>query len=581
MRLSPLCYSPQYFVTSNHEGVRSKYIVYLDGLKIRLNKLSSNQTDEPSGLRVEVPLKQDYKERPEWVNAIKRQCAYFEVKSNVVNDWIIDSNEYAKFSTLFNSNTLHFCLGKVYYPIDFERLGMDTIDIPLAVQIGLDEGIYCTPSREALVYTDSTIEILKGKISTMLADFVHHHKKSVQEKEGLQLVQALNSGFYNVPYVASISISRYKLEPLYKLAGVEPHTLPVDISPSDAYTMVSNRSLTQVLKVGRRISKEYITYDNLPKGFKTWFKNRQGVIYRPREFQWDKISEFYFSNKPVPQDVKDFMNKVRLEYYATYEDIKENLLPKFNDKPKDSKERGTVFYARHPRSASVNPYVVDKANFVWSEVEKEYKYLFLVNNNNTSLKKWFKFLACRGLVLIHNNTIMNQIPDNILYKTLNIEDYEASAVLRRLATEALVFDFIQRFNLKDFGLARQVVGRVNTQCYDLLGELENYKEMKGFTTDIVESLLEAGTALNCFNQAVKAKVDFLSQFEGIKYAHLFIEKENRYEPPSVKKDLTEFKRVWKLELMYKKGLIKDYELLVNTEAVDSAARGVNLLETVE
>ena len=77
-RLSPLAYTNQYYVNTVYEGIAYEYLIFLDGNIIKQTCLSQKVTEEPSGTRVVVHLKKEWRETEKWKEAIFQQCAYFE-----------------------------------------------------------------------------------------------------------------------------------------------------------------------------------------------------------------------------------------------------------------------------------------------------------------------------------------------------------------------------------------------------------------------------------------------------------------------------------------------------------------------
>ena len=93
--------------------------------------------------------------------------------------------------------------------------------------------------------------------------------------------------------------------------------------------------------------------------------------------------------------------------------------------------------------------------------------------------------------------------------------------------------------------------------------------------EIIDSLIEVGEILNCYNQGIKRDIEMISSFKGLKFVRYFI-KEGRYD--SHIEGLNDFKRIWKLELINK--LRKD-ELLVEQELFDSSNQQGSLFQVID
>ncbi len=86
---SPASYTDHYTVTSYYNGTETLFTVYKDeqGL-LKVNRVSSKPTDEPNGLNVQIPIKeQDY---GTFIRNAQRVYKYFDIKPNIINDTEFD-----------------------------------------------------------------------------------------------------------------------------------------------------------------------------------------------------------------------------------------------------------------------------------------------------------------------------------------------------------------------------------------------------------------------------------------------------------------------------------------------------------
>lgn len=142
-------------------------------------------TDKENGVKVIVPV--NSYDRTDFVNKIKEQLAYFQnVYFNVdgiSNDFSIFRSENFQWSPLSNDNKLHICLDDVYYPIDFGKLGIDSINFPIALRFGLTDGIFPTPNRESIRYTKDAKENIIKKLRMVADYFVEKYNESVTDTD--------------------------------------------------------------------------------------------------------------------------------------------------------------------------------------------------------------------------------------------------------------------------------------------------------------------------------------------------------------------------------------------------------------
>ena len=103
-------------------------------------------------------------------------------------DWLSSFNEFKifRFGNFLQRNKdepiaeMHISLGKITYSIDWTELNMSSVDIPVALEFETGE-LQPTPSRESILYTPASIEILKGKIKEAQDFILGKHKESLKD----------------------------------------------------------------------------------------------------------------------------------------------------------------------------------------------------------------------------------------------------------------------------------------------------------------------------------------------------------------------------------------------------------------
>lgn len=180
---SALAYRDSFTVVSVYEGVEYKYLMFRGEEGTQLSLMDMNDTDAHNGVTIEVILKEedDYEI---FLEKMKRQLAYFEgvffntEYDDISNDFKIIKNADWKYSELNQDKYLHMSLDNVYYPIDFEKLGIDPIAIPMALNLSLRDGLVPTPNREQILYSPQTKALILSKIK-VLAEFLVNKWNSV------------------------------------------------------------------------------------------------------------------------------------------------------------------------------------------------------------------------------------------------------------------------------------------------------------------------------------------------------------------------------------------------------------------
>ena len=125
------------------------------------------------------------------VYILKEQLCYFEnvyfdVKE-IDNNFTIHRSEYYQWSELCEVEEMHVCLDDVYYPIDWKKLDIDRIRMPLGVRFSLTDGLYPTPNREALRYTAEAKEVIKARIT----DVANHFLRNTMRKLKVMVILVL------------------------------------------------------------------------------------------------------------------------------------------------------------------------------------------------------------------------------------------------------------------------------------------------------------------------------------------------------------------------------------------------------
>ena len=180
---APLAYCSSFYFVCRKNGVERKYMMY-EGEEVNtIDLLYETSTDQKNGVKVIVPVR--FYDRSSFVSKIKEQLAYFEnVYFNVDgidNDFTIMRHEHFQWSPLSANSNLHICLDNVYYPIDFVKLGIDTIYFPVGLRFSLTDGLFPTPNRESLRYTTEAKSVIMNKLQSVANFFIEKYNENVQD----------------------------------------------------------------------------------------------------------------------------------------------------------------------------------------------------------------------------------------------------------------------------------------------------------------------------------------------------------------------------------------------------------------
>ena len=195
---APLAYSSSFYFVARKNGMERKYMMYEGEDTNTIDLLYEKPTDERNGVKVIVPV--GYYDRHNFTKKIKEQLAYFEsvyfdvdssISGPVSNDFTIVRSEHFQFSSMATSSYMHMCLDNVSYPIDWDKLGIRSIGLPIALRFSLSDGLFPTPNREAIRYTKEAKETILKKLEAVANVFMDKYNESISDSD--DPVAVLNS----------------------------------------------------------------------------------------------------------------------------------------------------------------------------------------------------------------------------------------------------------------------------------------------------------------------------------------------------------------------------------------------------
>ena len=291
---SPLAYSSTFYFVARKNGIERKYMMYEGEDVNTIDLLYESETTEENGVKVIVPVK--YSDYYSFKTKSKEQLAYFQnVYFNVPdidNSFKILRTEHYQLSNISTDNYLHICLDNVYYPIDFAKLGISSISFPVGLRFNLSDGIFPTPNREAIRYTEESKKVILDKIELVATEIIKLYNSQISEMNNLKLIYD-----YYQEYNKSIELngSKYSIESLtiyFKEKVKEPsiegiknldlkHLLRFinDSLFNDwgvKYTLYKNRisesKHNESIYLSRLFGKQLYVIDSFPKNLKDYIR---------------------------------------------------------------------------------------------------------------------------------------------------------------------------------------------------------------------------------------------------------------------------------------------------------------------
>ena len=222
---APLAYSSSFYFVCRKDGMERKYMMYEGEDTNTIDLLYETPTTERNGVKVIIPVK--YQDRWQFHKKIKEQLCYFESvyfdvpeDATINNDFIISRHEHFQFSEMSTDDRLHICLDNVYYPLDFEKLGIDRIEFPIALRFSLSDGLYPTPNRESLRYTQEAKAIIMKKFVDVADYFVNKYNETVEEGNDIKsVINYLEKSGY---HLAMENGKKYRIDPFVDFSTIQP-----------------------------------------------------------------------------------------------------------------------------------------------------------------------------------------------------------------------------------------------------------------------------------------------------------------------------------------------------------------------
>jgi hypothetical protein len=298
---APLAYTSTFYFVCRKDGMERKYMMYEGEDVNTIDLLYETSTDQPNGVKVIVPV--DYYDHSQFKKKISEQLAYFEnVYFNVegmTNDFTIIRTEHFQFSPLTTDNQIHICLDNVYYPLDYSKLSIDRIYLPIALRFSLTDGIFPTPNREAIRYTQEAKDIILKKLESAANYFIEKYNETVKDTDDFKKVFEYHKSSSRM---LKIGKSSWDVHPLSKYA-----TIPM-VSP--------NMPIIKTLSLKRMVENhEYILANYAPKFIAS------GKSVKDAKHYWgltrmDKLSKvaYYYESDRIPGIKKDYIRSITDKY---------------------------------------------------------------------------------------------------------------------------------------------------------------------------------------------------------------------------------------------------------------------------
>ena len=175
---SPLGYAESFILDSWYNGKHYSYVIFRGAAAPKIEIINVEDTDLPNGVKVSVPIED--KDVDKFKVAVKKQLAYFDrvAFENVgMEDFAIYKAKTFVYRNPPPSANIHLCLGRVFYPLDLDILGIGKFsgnypEVPMGLRFGVHEvgsdnepgKISILWNRESIQYNEETIKAIKIRL---------------------------------------------------------------------------------------------------------------------------------------------------------------------------------------------------------------------------------------------------------------------------------------------------------------------------------------------------------------------------------------------------------------------------------
>lgn len=165
------------------DGVEVKFLVYQGAEFAEYDMLYEKETLEENGVIFEVEII-DRWEKQDFIQKATKKLAYYDTVVLLIDEAPIKNTifrqEDFQWSDNANMQEMHIALKDVFYEINWTKLGIPRISLPVALRFNLDSGLQVTPPRDSLIYDKKAAEIIKKKIADAANWFGEKYNETVE-----------------------------------------------------------------------------------------------------------------------------------------------------------------------------------------------------------------------------------------------------------------------------------------------------------------------------------------------------------------------------------------------------------------
>lgn len=221
-----LAYTDTFVYTCRKDGIERKYVIFKGEEFPESTLIRQVKTTEPNGVIVTVILKNEYRELETCKAKIHTQLSYldnvwFDIPDfdNTIPIYRSEHFQYKGGNHQFSE--MHISLKNIYYKIDWDKLGIKSIDIPIALRFDDYEEIKPVFNREQINWNSTTAEAIRNKLQKVSDWFITKWNTEFNTHErNIQSLQKVRHNYRNIDMKLK-GKDEVDVEPLEKHASVK------------------------------------------------------------------------------------------------------------------------------------------------------------------------------------------------------------------------------------------------------------------------------------------------------------------------------------------------------------------------
>ena len=610
-----------YEVTCRKNGIENKFLVFKGDKFPEALPIYSKETDLPNGVIVSIQIKNwDYKSVRE---AIKKQLCYFPTAIiQIENDYFdylnakIYENDLFKWSEMYPSDEMHISFGHCHYPIDWELLNINKINIPIAIKIPIDSGIEPFFNRESLTYDSFAKEYILDKIKKVANWFIDKYNSEWKEYETLK--DAWNF-IHQYSFYVNINGNKFKINELEEYADNEIKTVKIkNVENTEWYFYNPNRLLSNYSVVGEnnhdlwsnknltkniveKIINKYkvIVVNSIPeRRVKNYLKEKYNLALFVKHLgerklgkddqknvttyfyalDLDKITQPEWKNKIKElnyvenQFKKDFIYELDVENSQGFKDWlekrKKERVYKVSDsnyKVLDKKEdEVTIAFGRN--SYAGKKITFEKETFKVSKLNQN-PYLTIYFEDKDRATQYYELIGKKYKIALIGKR--EQLKIKNIHNFMTEQEFQKSKVFKRIVTSIMFDELVQNYKNIFHKTSLEVIHNVIKPLEDDINLLQDYtSKNRKFIRDnqLLDSMIAIAKEYNLYDyqfmDVYNRCKESLDKYKFLNY----IQKPDRWNETSVKEVNSIITQFLYHQKMYK-GLHSEIEFVVKEKEV--------------